>query len=119
MHHAGVDEQQVGVVENHRGTRHLGVARAHEMIQEPLPDLVCLHLLASYRLFLPAACPATISTLFGGLFDCTTVPAVLRAPITQNTSAAGAYPSRNDNRTERRGLSRFRSTSTTLCQVPS
>src|ERR1700727_2168346 len=28
-------------------------------------------------------------------------------------------PSRNDNRTERRGLSRFKSTSTTLCQVPS
>ena len=43
LHHARVDEQQVGVVEDHRGTRHLGVARLHEMIEEPLPDLVCLH----------------------------------------------------------------------------
>ena len=47
LHHAGVDEQQVGVVENHRGTRYLGMARVHEMIEEPLPDLVCLHFSAS------------------------------------------------------------------------
>ena len=33
--------------------------------------------------------------------------------------AVRAHPSRKDNRTERRGLSRFRSTKTTLCQVPS
>ena len=48
LHHAGVDEQQVGVVENHRSTRHLGMARVHEMIEEPLPDLVCLHFSASF-----------------------------------------------------------------------
>ncbi|SHW98405.1 Uncharacterised protein [Mycobacteroides abscessus subsp. abscessus] len=43
LHHAGVDEQQVGVVEDHRGTRHLGVTGLHEVVQESLPDLVCLH----------------------------------------------------------------------------
>ena len=43
LHHAGVDEQQVGIVEDHRGTGHLGVTGADEMIQEPLPDLMGLH----------------------------------------------------------------------------
>jgi hypothetical protein len=45
LHHAGVDEQQIGVIENHRGTRHLGMTRFHEVIEETLPDLVCLHVL--------------------------------------------------------------------------
>ena len=45
LHHARVDEQQVGVVEDHRGAGHLGVARVHEVIEESLPDLVCLHVL--------------------------------------------------------------------------
>ncbi len=47
LHHARVDEQQVGVVEDHRGAGHLGVARVHEVIEETLPDLVCLHVLLS------------------------------------------------------------------------
>ena len=45
--HTGVDEQQVGVVEDDRCARHLGVARVHEVIEESLPDLVCLHVLSS------------------------------------------------------------------------
>src|ERR1700739_5002270 len=77
LDHARVDEQQVGIVEDHRGAWHLGVTRFHEMIEEPLPDLVCLHFLASCWLFSSAACPAPISTLFRGLFECTTVPARL------------------------------------------
>src|SRR5207244_10718357 len=57
LHHARVDEQQVGVVKDHRGARHLGVARLHEVIEEALPDLVCLRgptstLLYSLRAFL-------------------------------------------------------------------
>ena len=42
-HHAGVDEQQVGIVEDQRGTGHLGVSGLDEVIQEALPDLMRLH----------------------------------------------------------------------------
>jgi len=47
LHHARVDEQQVGIVEDHRCAWHLGVTRLHEVIEEALPDLVCLHVLLS------------------------------------------------------------------------
>ena len=53
LHHAGVDEQQVGVVEDHRGAGDLGVAGPHEVIEEPLPDLVCLHLVYFLSVFRP------------------------------------------------------------------
>ena len=43
LDHARVDEQQIGIVEDHRGAGHLGVTGVHEVIQEPLPDLMCLH----------------------------------------------------------------------------
>ena len=42
-HHACVDEQQVGIVEDQRGTGHLGVSGLDEVIQESLPDLMRLH----------------------------------------------------------------------------
>ena len=42
-HHAGVDEQQVRVVEEQRGRRHVGVAAVLEMCDEPSPDLRGLH----------------------------------------------------------------------------
>ena len=43
LHHAGIDEQQIGIVEDHRCAGDLGVTGVHEVIQEPLPDLMCLH----------------------------------------------------------------------------
>ena len=43
LDHARVDEQQVGVIEDHRGAGHLGVSCVDEVVGEPLPDLVGLH----------------------------------------------------------------------------
>ena len=60
LHHAGVDEQQIGVVEDHRGARHLGMARLHEVIEETLPDLVCLHVRSASSLWVVPRLPATI-----------------------------------------------------------
>ena len=115
LHHARVDEQQVGVVEDHRGAGHLGVARLHEMIEETLPDLVCLHVPMSSWFF---------------YLDRTTVPVCVAVLESQRMGAAdgagyaldvaaSAAPAISSSRTDRRGLSRLRSTSTTLCQVPS
>jgi len=60
LHHAGIDEQEVGVVEDHRCARHLGVTRVHEMIKNLFPDLVCLH---SFRFFLfPCVHPGSRAT---------------------------------------------------------
>ena len=81
LHHAGVDEQQVGVVEDHRGAGHLGVARVHEVIEESLPDLVCLHVLLSLS-FLGG------SANYLRLFDRTTVPVAVAALKSQRTGAA-------------------------------
>src|ERR1700738_1270288 len=86
------------------------MARLHEMIEETLPDLVCLHVL--------------LSLLFGlylRLFDRTTLPVAFVALKSQRTGAASraSQAATKLSRTVRRGLSRFRSTSTTLCHVPS
>ena len=43
LHHAGVDEQQVRVLERQRRARHDGVAVGLEVVEEPLPDLGGLH----------------------------------------------------------------------------
>ncbi len=111
LHHAGVDEQEVRIVEDHRRAGHLGVARFHEVIEEALPDLVCLHVLAVLR----------DSWGCRGLLDRITVPARVHGHKRneRHPRLVPAQPLTKLNRTERRGLSRFRSTSTTLCQVPS
>ena len=114
LHHAGVDEQQVGVVEDHRGAGHLGVTRLHEVIEEPLPDLVCLHCcrcLLSELMSLGALRPDHIT----GLHQVN----VARKREVPPGDLLCRQPSTKLSRTDRRGLSRFRSTSTTLCQVPS
>ena len=43
LHHARVDEEQGGVVEDQRRAGHLGVARGDEVLGEPVDDLVGLH----------------------------------------------------------------------------
>ena len=43
LHHARVDEQQVGVVEDQRGAGHAGVPGAGEVVGEAADDLVGLH----------------------------------------------------------------------------
>ena len=42
-HHARVDEQQVGVVQDQRGTGNLRVAQIGEVLDEALADLMRLH----------------------------------------------------------------------------
>ena len=41
--HAGIDEQQIGVVEEQRSARHLGVPGFDEVVQKALPDVMRLH----------------------------------------------------------------------------
>ena len=43
LDHAGVDEQKIRIVEDHRRAGHLGVSGVDEVIQETLPDLMGLH----------------------------------------------------------------------------
>src|SRR5699024_6809129 len=43
LHHPGVDEQQVRIVENQRCAGYLGVPGACEVLQESAVDLVCFH----------------------------------------------------------------------------
>ncbi len=50
LHHPGVDEQQVRIVENQRGAGYLGVACLDEMVEEAPANLVGLHVSDPYCL---------------------------------------------------------------------
>ena len=43
LDHAGIDEKQIGIIEDHRGAGYLRMAGIDEVGEKTLPDLVCLH----------------------------------------------------------------------------
>ncbi len=104
-HHAGVDEEQVGIVEQQRGAGHLGVAGLDEVVQKTLPDFMRLHCWFRPRRWLYAT---TQSTVGASPEPCRDVPGVAGGAVQRLRRRVTAPRTMDRRRATRDPISRSR-----------